>query len=334
MRGSASVAIATVAATLLLPGAAGSSPSADRYGWPVEPFGASHPIRGTFGEPRTWFKGAPTSQVVDGGGGSFSFHQGVDIVAPDGTAVFPVRSGIVTRAARMTVVVSSGRQRFEYWHIVPSVERGARVEAYRTVLGRIRRSYGHVHLTEYDSGVPVDPLSSGHLTPYRDTVPPSVDRIVLRRAGTTKELLPQLVKGSIDVVAAASDHGGGTGIWSGMPIAPARVSWRLETTRDAAPVIRERIAFDAGSRLPANGSFWRSYARGTWQNMPTFHLHRYWRIPGTFVYRLGRIDTRALADGIYTLVVTARDARGNAATRSLTFLVWNRPGLPPPTPQG
>lgn len=333
MRWSVTVAVAGVAATLLFLAAAGSRASSDRYGWPVRPFGVSHPIRGTFGEPRTWFKGSPTSQVVETGGGSFSFHQGVDIVAPDGTAVFPVRSGTVTRAAGMTVVVTSGRQRFEYWHIVPSVERGEKVEAYRTALGRIRRSYGHVHLTESDGGVPVDPLSSGHLAPYRDSAPPWIDDIVLRRAGTTKMLLPHLVQGVIDVVATASDRGGGNGIWSDMPIAPARVSWRLETTRDAAPVLRERVAFDAGAPLPANRSFWHVYARGTWQNMPTFHLHRYWRIPGRFVYRLGTIDTRRLQDGIYTVVVTACDAGGNAAVRSLTFLVWNRPDLPPPTPQ-
>lgn len=334
MRGTVRVAIVGVAASLLLPAAAGGRASADRYGWPVAPFGATHPIRGTFGEPRTWFKGAPTPHVVEVGAGSFSFHQGVDIVAPDGAAVFPVRSGTVTRAARMTVVVSSGRQRFEYWHIVPSVRRGARVEAYQTVLGRIRRSYGHVHLTECDAGVPVDPLSSGHLTPYGDSVRPSVDQVMLRRTGTGKELLPHLVSGTIDVVATASDQGGGTGIWSDMPIAPAHVSWRLDGARDAGPLIRERVVFDARSPLPADRSFWRVYARGTWQNMPTFHLHRYWRIPGRFVYRLGTVETRGLRDGIYTVVVTARDARGNAASRSLTFLVWNRSDLPPPTPQG
>ena len=67
--------------------------------------------------------------------------------------------------------------------------------------------------------------------------------------------------------------------------------------------------------------------------MATFNEHRYWRQPGRFVFRLGLLDTRRLVDGIYAVVATARDVRGNAATTRTILLVYNRPTRPPRTPQ-
>lgn len=316
-----------VAATPL--GMPAAAPRTATYAWPVRPFEQPHAIRGTYGEPRTWFDGAPDRESVYAGRGSFAFHQGVDVVAPDGTPVYAVLSGVVHRGAR-TVVVDSGRVRVAYWHIVPSVANGTHAIALRTVLGRVRRSYGHVHLTELDDGVPVDPLSTGHLRPVADDTPPRVSRITLRH-GTTA-VLPHLVRGRVDVVAEAHDVGGGAAEWAGLPVAPARVSWHVESTRDGTRTA-EQVVFDARRPLPDNRAFWQTYARGTWQNMPTFAGHRYWRVEGVFLYRLGTLDTRRLHDGSYTVVVSARDAAGNRGVARLTFLVWNKPGLPPVTPQ-
>lgn len=71
------------------------------------------------------------------------------------------------------------------------------------------------------------------------------------------------MKGRIEIDAEASDWGGGAGMWAAMPTAPERVSWLVETSRDASPVVRERVAFDARKRLPSNPDFWQVYARGT-----------------------------------------------------------------------
>src|SRR5438270_6544300 len=90
---------------LTLAGAIGSDPEAafattpsavstaiaGGYGWPVKPFHQEHPVRGNLGDPRTVFLTPPTPESVLVGGGSFSFHQGVDISAPNGTAAYPVR---------------------------------------------------------------------------------------------------------------------------------------------------------------------------------------------------------------------------------------------------
>jgi hypothetical protein len=306
------------------------------YGWPVKPFDQPHPIRSTSGDPRTLFKGPPTQETLDEGSGSFSFHQGVDIVAPDGTPVYAVRSGVARLSGGRTVIVTSeDGSGWQYWHIVPEVKTGDRVTAHETVLGRIRIAYGHVHFAELSHGRPVNPLAPGHLTPYADRTMPAAGPIELRRPGTTHRLLPILVRGRVDVVVSARDQPEpqAPGIWAGMPTAPAQVSWHVERAGDGRIVLADRVSFDVRRELPPNPSFWHFYARGTRQNMSTFKQHRYWRDEGSFVFRLGTVNTHRLPDGIYVLVATARDVAGNATSARLTFLVWNRPGWPLPTPQ-
>src|SRR5262245_47649691 len=58
------------------------------YSWPVKPFDRPHPIRGGFGDPRTVFGGALSEETILDGDGTFSFHQGIDISAPDASPVY------------------------------------------------------------------------------------------------------------------------------------------------------------------------------------------------------------------------------------------------------
>lgn len=309
--------------------------AAQGYGWPVKPFDRSHPVRSVFGDPRTLFRGPPSAATLYRGDGVFSFHTGIDIAAPDGTEVFPVRSGqVVSTAAKKVIVQSGAGLRFQYWHIVPAVSDGQEVAAFRTVLGHIRRGYGHVHFVEIRNGRPTNPLAPGHLTPYDDTTVPQIERIEFRKPGTSVELLPELVRGAVELDAPVADliRPAAPG-WVGMPTAPAEISWRVERARDHAVRLRERVAFDVRRWVPSESRFWQIYARGTRQNMPTFRRHRYWRQEGLFLYRLGNLDTRKLADGIYDLVVIARDIRGNTASRTATFLIYNHRLWPPETNQ-
>ena len=104
------------------------------YGWPVAPFNRQHPIRGGFGDPRTVYLEPPTHASLMNPVGSFSFHQGVDISAPDGTAVYPVADGTVMSLNADRVFVYSGNgNRFEYWHIAPAVKLGQHVTTDSTV---------------------------------------------------------------------------------------------------------------------------------------------------------------------------------------------------------
>ena len=296
------------------------------YGWPVQPFDRIHPIRANFGDPRTAFFGPPTQATLYSGSGDFSFHNGVDIAAPDGAAVYAVRDGTVVFAAAGKVIVRCARGAgFEYWHVTPAVEQGQRVKAHRTVLGHILHGYMHVHLIERVNGRPTNPLAAGHLTPYDDTTTPRIDEIQLRRPGTSTELLPELVRGAVELYAPAYDvpKPAAPGDWATMTTAPAEVSWRIERARDHAVRVRERVAFDVRSRLPRRRGFWNTYARGTRQNLPRFRQHQYHRQQGVLFFKLGVVDTRKLRDGIYEVVVTASDIRGNSATRRETFLVYN-----------
>ena len=335
LRDGAAVLAAVVAAAV----ATGEAPvaraahSSAPYGWPVKPFHHAHPIRGAFGDPRTLFSVAPTMAGVLTGSGLFSFHEGVDISAPNGTAVYPVRDGRVTTASleksRERVVVDSpDGVRFEYWHITPRVRVGDLVTTDRTVLGTILKPNGHVHLTEVHGGRPVNPLAPGHLTPYADTTAPTVRSIGIRLA-SGGAAFANFVRGRVDLVADAYDTPSlpVPGIWHAMPVTPALVTWRIQTWTGKV-VVSERVAADFRATIPPDADFWTVYARGTFQNMSVFGRHYSWLQPGCFLFRLTRtpLDTRQLPDGVYDVVVTATDIRGNSSSLASRFSVHNGPG--------
>jgi murein DD-endopeptidase MepM/ murein hydrolase activator NlpD len=323
-------AIALIAAAALAAAAGTASAS---YGWPVKPFDRQHPVRGSFGDPRTVFAVPPTADGVLHGSGHFSFHEGIDISAPNGTPVYPVRDGRVTvasleRSRERVVIRSPDGASFEYWHLTPHVRVGQWVAADRTVLGTILKPAGHVHLTEVDAGRIVNPLAAGHITPYRDKTVPRVESIGLRLP-TGDAAMANFVRGRIGLVAEAYDTPAlpVPGIWHGLPVAPALVTWRIQGAAGNV-VVPERVAADFRSTIPPDAAFWRVYARGTFQNMAVFGRHYSYLEPGCFVFRLTQafFDTAQLRDGVYDLVVTATDIRGNSSSRFERFTVHNRPG--------
>ena len=85
-----------------------SAGAASSYGWPFKPFNKQHPIRGFFGDPRTVYENGVLAGGFDGPG-FFSFHQGVDISAPDGTPIYPVVSGIAHYLGAATLNVDTGK---------------------------------------------------------------------------------------------------------------------------------------------------------------------------------------------------------------------------------
>jgi Peptidase family M23 len=320
------VAPAAIVLSTLVP-ARGASAAPGGYHWPVKPFDQAHPIRANFGDPRTTFNGPPTPGALMSSGGIFQFHFGVDIAVPDGTPVYPVRSGVATlRSGRTVSVDSGGGFVAEYWHIVPTITPGQHVTAYQTVLGHVMKGYEHVHFTELDHGRPVNPLAPGHLAPYTEGAAPSVASISFRTSDTGPELLPEFVHGRVVLVAQVSDRPAlpVPGMWANLPVAPALLTWRIERASDHRVVVPERTAFDVRTTLPQD-PFWSRYARGTRQNMSTFNGQRAWREPGVYLYRLGAssFDTAGLANGIYELVVTAGDIRGNTSSTRQVFIVRN-----------
>ncbi len=308
-----------------------ASAAGSGYNWPVKPFDRPHPVRGNFGDPRTTFAGPPTPRGLMTSSGIFALHFGVDISTPDGTAVYPVRSGTATLINARVVAVDSGSGFVaEYWHIVPTVEPGQKVEAFKTVLGHVMKGYGHVHFTEIDHGRIVNPLAPGHLGPYQDTTVPRVSSISFRESDTGPEILPEYVHGRVVLVAQAYDMPSlrVPDDWADLPVAPALVTWRVESAKSGKVVLPERTAFDVRTTLP-HDDFWQCYARGTRQNMATFNGQRAWREPGVYLYKLSRVafDSARIPNGIYILRVTVTDIRGNHSSSGQVFIVRNGQAL-------
>jgi peptidase M23-like protein len=320
--------VATLSGVALQTAGAGTAPAG--YPWPVKPFNRPHPIRGGFGDPRTLFHARPTEAGLMTGTGSFTFHWGVDIWAPNGTKVYPVVSGVVEQVSHGGVKVDAGHGRvFAYWHIRPRVSVGDHVQAGETNLGPIRAPFEHVHFSELQDRRIVNPLQAGHLTPYEDTTVPRVESIRLRRTDTGSDLVPTFVRGRVLLIAEAYDSPQMPvpGIWHGLPVAPALITWKLQRW-DGKPIISEQVAADFRQSIPSNTLFWSYYARGTYQNMSVFDSHYNWGQPGCFLFKQTRtaFDTRSVKDGVYDLVVTATDIRGNHSSKSLRLTIHNRSG--------
>lgn len=282
------------------------------YHWPIKPFGRQHPIRGAFGDPRILTRGNPFGWSGPSEIGAHSFHNGIDIVAPPGTPVYPVVSGRVAKAKPDEIVVDTydGRA-FQYYHLsrARGIHVGKSAIARHTVLGWIQRSYGHVHLAEIDGHLVHNPLAPGHLEPYTDhTKPVATDLYV--DDGPQPSPLAGRSLGSGDILAVAADDLPSMGLpgeWSGLPQVPALVEWRLFHGRTRTPW---KVAVDFRQTEPPPKDFWQVYGAGTYQNSPTFADHIYHGTAGRYLFRL-HIHPNRLAPGAYQIAVRVADVRGN-----------------------
>ena len=106
------------------------------YGWPVKPFDEQHPVRGFFCDPRIGAKG------------SKAFHFGIDVSAPDGTAVYAVAGGTVhSEGAQNVGVVDRRRPLARLLAHRPARPPRARVRKHQ-LLGHIAKGWGHVHFAD------------------------------------------------------------------------------------------------------------------------------------------------------------------------------------------
>ena len=305
--------------------------SAGAYSWPFKPFDRQHPIRGFFGDPRTVFLNGVLAGGFDGPG-FFSFHQGVDIVAPDGTPIYPVASGIAHYLGASTLNVDTGNGRiFQYFHIVPIVGEGQDVVARRTILGYVQPPYGHVHLTEISGTHAVNPLQRGHLTPYVDRTRPTIRDLLFRnQTGTLQTPLGLCGRVELSVNAFDAPPLAVPGKFRGLPVTPALVEWSILHLNGTA-VVPLRVAADFRTTVPGNGHFTDVYAKGTYENAPRFGNQQYTSMPGTYLFLLApNYDTTQLPNGVYDLVVDVADIRGNRAKLTERFSVLNaRSGVCP-----
>jgi peptidase M23-like protein len=285
--------------------AASGTGAAPAYGWPVKPFHRQHPVRAFFGDPRI-------------GGRSHSFHFGVDVSCPDGTPIYATITGRAYISPRhpetVSVIAEHGNVEFGYWHVVPTVESGARVTAYRTVIGRVVESWEHVHFAERRNGVYVNPLRPGAMGPFADTTVPTVRAVVARSVGAAPP--GATVHGRVDLVAEAYDETpiSIAGPWHDKPLTPALLQWRILDGKRV--VVGWRTAVDFRRTYPSNDLWSRTYTSWTRQNKKIWD--------GRYGFYLAHgFDTRRLHDGTYRVQVRATDIRGNSGTKAFPVTVAN-----------
>jgi hypothetical protein len=305
-----------------------ASANASAYPWPIKPFHQQHPIRANFGDPRTRFW---NTMLTDGlqGPGLFQFHNGIDIAAPEGTAVYPVLSGTASLIDGAAVLVRSPGHKFQYFHIHPAIHNGQHVVAQRTVLGTVIHAANHVHLTEIRGRRVWNPLALGGIAPYADRTTPQIDSIFVRPTRSLVPLNATTICGTVSLVAAAHDTPPlrVPGTFAGFPVSPAFVSWSLRLVDGVAYVPTAPVA-DFRTTLPVVRDFWNVYARGTYQNAPRFSNQQF-SMPGNFLYNLApTFDTRSYPNGLYEVRVHVSDMRGNSSDSAQQFRIENRAGEP------
>lgn len=317
--------------------------SASAYPWPFKPFDRPHPIRGFFGDPRTVYENGILAGAFEGPG-TFSFHQGIDISAPDGTPLYAIANGTVRFLGSSTLnLVTDRGVTFQFFHIVSVVSEGQRVVARKTVLGYVQPPFQHVHMSEIVRGRVVNPLQKRHLTPYRDTTKPVIRGIHVRNAaGEVQTVLGLCGRVELDLEAFDMPSVPVPGKFNGLPVAPSLVQWRLTRLGDPAAGPWHTVA-DFRRTVPEKAQFWDVYARGSYQNAPRFGREQYASMPGRFLFLLAKdLDTRRLANGVYVVTVRVGDAHGHTTTATQRISVLNAkdgscpgsvaapPGAPPP----
>ncbi len=294
-------------------------------GWPIKAFSSPHPVRATFGEPRG-LVGVAGAAGLSGGAlsqflatlnplavvGRRIIHHGIDIAAPDGTKVFAVTDGV----AQVGGGTGYGRWvqvgPFRYIHLKNTVGAGTRVKAFTTVLGTIFPGQGHVHLTRFYRGMPVNPLHFGWPHGYEDHAAPFIQNLIAMKPNGQRISLDEL-SGPVALVVRAEDVQSQGGLHNGL--------YKLGYTildGDGRPAIGPFAVLQMDVIPPiALGNL-----------MYTTQSTRHTLTPEIF-YRLtlkspsgdGLLRTGRMRPGAYTVQVRASDVRGNRTTRNFPIQV-------------
>jgi hypothetical protein len=284
---------------LLAPG------SALAYDWPLKPFDTQHAVRGFFNDPRREYFGDDQPRT--------SFHFGIDIAAADLTPVYAIEAGVVDVHPRSVSEAVGGGRRFGYWHVIPQVEQGARVERHE-LIALVDPGWGHLHFAESADGVYVNPLRPGGLSPYVDTTSPTIASVTILAGGRSADL--SRVRGAVDFLCDAFDTPplAPPGPWRDTRVTPVLIRWRIR--EGERQVVHWHTAVDFRYRLMPEALFDLVYAPETRQN----RANR----PGHFSFYLARgWATTSLGEGDYRLEVAVADSWGNTSRASLPFTIAN-----------
>jgi hypothetical protein len=325
-------------------------------GWPVQPRGVQHPIRGAFIDPR----GADDNGLS---GYYFGIDINVDDAHPDpgapggrSHAVYALDAGWVSAPAN-----SAGRRcldqrlevgHFAYWHVSPILATGKRVSAGQQI-GWTCAGVWHVHLSEWQlfagRRVWVNPLhKGGALVPYTDTLSPVVSRLLfvsppsrpwrpvksLAQPDNAAPLTPSGLHGQVELRAQIADAQSFSGFLAQNPAwptvwTPYRVAVEIRAVR-TGKVVLSRVSFQA-DQMPQT-PYLVHYAPGTVEDDNMQECVGPPRLPKcdgvTWLRPFSRFheeywNTRRVANGSYAITVRASDIAGNTGSKTLTVTVKN-----------
>lgn len=166
-----------------------------QWPWPVTPFNQSQEITGNFCEYRDTSPGG-------------HFHNGTDIPKPDGSAVYPVKDGVLTAKSSAGSNAYVRVNDIAYVHIFPNpaLSIGDSVFASQTILGTILSGLGHVHLTNgFPGGEKNSMLPNSGLTPLNDPWPPVIRYVQFYFNNTTSMFPGNELSGKVDIVVKVDE---------------------------------------------------------------------------------------------------------------------------------
>lgn len=258
-------------------------------GWPLRPFHKQHPLRAGLNELR-----------------ESSLHHGVDIQARDGSRVYAMQPGyahiLQSTGPESRIQVSN----YIYWHVIPNVSERQYINPYKTVLGKTKRGFGHLHLSEVSSdGSYLNPLRphGRALTPWHDRYSPILGALRLGNDG-----------GSISIFDPQSFTKATT--YKTPVIAPAFVAYRLWDKKGKA-VSRLTYILRGSHNLPWSTKNVIYAQRAHKVSFSCYDRHKickpHWE------YRVSNATTRPRGETL-RITIYAWDWAGNASARD----VWVR----------
>ncbi|MFH0735446.1 MAG: T9SS type A sorting domain-containing protein [bacterium] len=290
-----------------------------KYPWPLSPMTLQRGIGGTFGEYR--------STSVDG-----HYHNGVDIGNPGGTPVLAVLPGTVAVAyddggtgydsyVRVTATVNGQSKNITYYHCRPTVNVGQAVVVGQQIA---KIAIDHIHFVEYRLGGTV---TSGHinairpnggLTPFNDTWKPFIRSIKFYLDNSETLVGASSLGNKMDIIVHVEEVTG--------PSSSNSNNGTYELGYKILSEDRQTVVYnppDDGMRyryynIPNNSYVNVNYFRP----LATTSTHVYIVTNGTGATNIGNTqvvsnsywDVTQYPYGNYTLMVFAKDTRGNADT--------------------
>lgn len=274
--------------------------------WPIKPFDQPHSIIGGLNDSRPG-----------------SYHHGVDIMAHDFQKVYALQPGTahIIEASGDDARVQVGN--YIYWHITPSILEGEYVDPLKTVVGRVQKDFGHVHLSETEaSGNYLNPLRPGQviLPGYTDKEPPVLGETLIN------------TDGSIETKAYDKQSFIKRKPYVTPPIGLAALAYRMVPVETKAPITVEEIeAYPVqfsltGTTNHTGESLGSTYVYpGITKFDTTLCYSKKQRCPFSWTYWTG---TAPSTSDLYRLSVYAYDWESNIAVRDYYYEnvagVWSR----------